>query len=304
MVGSWFIYLRIKESNLDLVLDKISVALAEHWLALFFVLVLMPINWGLEAYKWRYLLRFFQKMSFGQSFMATLAGLGVSIWIPLRMGEYLGRMVYLKPKKRIKGVIATIAGNFTQLSVTVFMGVQAFSRYGKDLLPDYLQNIPLHFFMLVFVVGILVSLLSIQRIPAILPIQNWPKAIRIGLKSLYFYAPSVLLTALGWSFLRYMVFGLQFFLALMAFGIDLSLWEATLYIPLIYFTQSFIPVMAIFELGIRVAVSIYFLSSFSGDDALILAAGTFIWLINIILPGLVGWLLLFFAKKEDKNTKS
>ena len=60
------------------------------------VIVMVFINWGLEARKWQVLLEPIQKMSFIRAFKSVLGGLALSLNTPNRMGEYGGRILYVK----------------------------------------------------------------------------------------------------------------------------------------------------------------------------------------------------------------
>lgn len=59
------------------------------------VLLLMLVNWLLEAFKWRYITRHLSKMSVIDSVEAVLCGLTWAIFTPNRLGEYAGRVLFL-----------------------------------------------------------------------------------------------------------------------------------------------------------------------------------------------------------------
>jgi len=58
-------------------------------------LLLIAVNWGLEAWKWMISVRTFYPVKFLQAFKAVLSGVSFSVTMPNRVGEYLGRIVYL-----------------------------------------------------------------------------------------------------------------------------------------------------------------------------------------------------------------
>ncbi len=86
-------------------------------------LLLMPVNWGLEARKWQVLLRPLEKLPFWTSFKAILSGVAFSINTPNRIGEYGGRILYVKEGHRWKAVSLTIVGSFSQLIITLLFGL-------------------------------------------------------------------------------------------------------------------------------------------------------------------------------------
>ena len=77
------------------------------------------MNWGIEAVKWRYLIRKLKKLSFIKSFTAILSRVTISTFLPNRTGEYLGRVYILDKANRIHGILITIVGSISQLLVTV-----------------------------------------------------------------------------------------------------------------------------------------------------------------------------------------
>lgn len=62
---------------------------------LLLVVALMFVNWGIEARKWQLLVRLVHPVPFFQAFKAILAGVSFSVTTPNRIGEYVGRMMYM-----------------------------------------------------------------------------------------------------------------------------------------------------------------------------------------------------------------
>ena len=93
---------------------------------LFLVFLLMIVNWGIEAVKWRYLIRKVEKTSFLKSFKAVLSGVTISIYTPNRVGEFAGRIFVLEKANRIEASLITVIGSLSQLLITVFLGSISF----------------------------------------------------------------------------------------------------------------------------------------------------------------------------------
>src|SRR5206468_12492684 len=70
-------------------------------------ILLMPLNWGIEAVKWKRSVQGVQPVSFFKSLRAVLAGVSFSVTMPNRVGEYLGRMLYLSEGSRLRAVSVT-----------------------------------------------------------------------------------------------------------------------------------------------------------------------------------------------------
>jgi len=99
------------------------------------------------------------------------------------------------------------------------------------------------------------------------------------------------------SLLFYSCFLLQYALLVSAFShnteITNYLWAGNL----IMFVKTVIPPISLGELGIREGASVFFLTKFSELPSVAFNASIFLFIINILLPALVGLILLL--KKND-----
>ena len=99
-------------------------AIKNNWFSwkLLLVLALMLLNWGIEARKWQLLMRHLQPFSISTAFKSVLAGSSITVLTPNRIGEYGGRILYVKAENRIKAISLTIVGSISQLLITLLMG--------------------------------------------------------------------------------------------------------------------------------------------------------------------------------------
>ncbi|MFH2144334.1 MAG: lysylphosphatidylglycerol synthase domain-containing protein [Bacteroidota bacterium] len=95
-----------------------------YWI-LIIVILLMFINWGTESFKWKYLISHHQKINFFQSFKAVVGGITFSLITPNRIGEPIGRILFLKKEIRAKAAVSTIVGSISQFTVTIVPGALA-----------------------------------------------------------------------------------------------------------------------------------------------------------------------------------
>src|SRR6187431_667344 len=87
------------------------------------VVVLMFVNWSLEALKWKISVQSVQPVDFFRSLKAIFSGVSFSITTPNRVGEYFGRMLYMNEGNRLKIISLTILGSLSQLIVTILFGL-------------------------------------------------------------------------------------------------------------------------------------------------------------------------------------
>lgn len=260
-------------------------------------------NWGLEALKWKILVRKFQRISFKRCYAAILCGSAVSLWIPNRAGEYLGRIIFIRPGARIKGVLATLVGSFAQLSITLILGIGGGLYYAYMHWPKNTFWVVFPVLGLVFIGLLLFFYFNINKIRYLLPRRSFISRFRKYLVVYSFYGFRDLAKVLGFSLLRYIVFSGQFILLLWFFSGNVPPIQCWLAIFLIYLVQTVIPANALTELGIRGASSVFFLQNFITDPAAILSASYGVWLINLLLPGILGILILVFVEPKLKLIK-
>ena len=93
------------------------------------------------------------------------------------------------------------------------------------------------------------------------------------------------------------------------FGVPIDLYMALLFISLIFFIITAIPTIVLTELGIRGSVALflfglYFKAMHQNIEQLtigILSSITFLWLINLCVPALLGTIFTFRLKFFRRN---
>lgn len=105
-------------------------------------------------------------------------------------------------------------------------------------------------------------------------------------------------TLLNFSFLRYMVFCIQYYLVLEALNIHFSNVELLWLIPICFLLASSIPTFVLSELGVRSSVAILVFGILTKNELSIVFAASLLWIINIGLPAIYG---LFFIKNLKIN---
>ena len=246
---------------------------------LFFVLLLMFVNWTTEALKWKILVKRLESISLLTSLKAVLSGVTVSIFTPNRVGEFGGRIFVLKRKNRISAIFSTIAGSISQLLVTILMGISAIVL----LYIFFPENIFFQFpdkylsYSLLF----LVSILFVYVYFNIPYFSNYLSKIRFlrkyekYYKVLCLYNKRELFYILLLSIFRYLIFLIQFYFLFKYFNVDIGIFSAFLSVALIYLFMSFIPTITIVEIGIRGSTALFFAGMFSDNDLGIISASVF-----------------------------
>ncbi|MEO8085564.1 MAG: lysylphosphatidylglycerol synthase transmembrane domain-containing protein [Bacteroidota bacterium] len=301
-----FIYRQVfsKENFSDILLEYRQLFLnSGNGTSFVIVVLLMLVNWSLEALKWKLMMRRLESVPFTRALAAVFSGLTVSFFTPNRIGEYAGRIFHLRSANRIKGTLVTILENLSQLIITVVIGSVS--------LVFYLQRYSgLHEYIL-WVIGVLMVFFSAAILFLFLEVpvleQSILKMKRLKKLSPYFevlseYKKDELLVLICLALLRYMVFTFQFLMLLKIFDVNGPLLLMILLINMIFFVLTLVPTFALAEIGVRGAVATYFLSRVSPDSLAILNASVSLWLINLVTPALIGIAFIFqFRFNKDKG---
>ena len=301
----FFLYQQLtsKSSVEQFDLDQIIVKLQENYIVVTVVILMMFLNWFLESLKWRFLISKIEKVSIKRSIRAIFSGITVSAFTPNRVGEYGGRVFCLEKADRIKGVLITVIGSMAQLVTTIVFGSIGILLL-PNLMPEFdslLSNIvfayPIMLFLLILLNVLLVTLfLNASVFSVVLSKIKFLRKFKKYNEVFSFYNSSELLEILLYSVGRYIVFTTQFFILLQVFDVQIGYVDAMILITTMLLVISIIPTIAITEIGIRGSVALFLFGLVSVNAIGILSATFVMWVINLLLPALIGTIFIFSLK--------
>ena len=97
----------------------------KSYAALVLLILLMLLNWSIEAFKWRLLVSKMQKISFIDALKGVWCGVTIGTFTPNRVGEFGGRILFLRERNQVKGIIVTLIGSFGQITTTLITGLSS-----------------------------------------------------------------------------------------------------------------------------------------------------------------------------------
>ena len=306
---SWSLYVQINNQP-DLLLRWQQIKGGWHDNRSWIVVVLLFVNWGLEARKWQVLVQHVQPITFLNAFKSVLAGCSITMLTPNRIGEYGGRILYVEDDNRIKAISLTIVGSISQLLVTMIMGCLGlfFLRYFShnnistlSVLPEFWGDV-LIYLCVTITIGLTLFYLRLgwlvrmmEKVPALYKVV---KHIRV----LDEFDNIQLIRILSLSFVRYLVFVLQYVLLLQVMQVEISFGVSFWLITVFYLVLAVAPTIGFVELPVRVGACWALLKFYTANELGVGAAALGIWLINLVVPAVVGSLLILGIKiVKDKN---
>lgn len=266
------------------------------------VLLLIP-NIYLQQSKWRITSNLLLDINDNKKIWLSLFyGLSAGVFTPARVGEYFGRAIIFKEKSLLTVTLATLLDKIYLLIIVTFYGA-----ISSLLFINYLYNLSAYLFAALFIVIFIIFYLIFVLIflPGIWnkflnkerkhsnKLEGLVEKLQIFCSIDKIYSTKMLIL----SMLLYLCFLLQYALLVTAFSnhphILEYIWAATL----VMFVKTVIPPISIGELGIREGASVYFITQFYESASTGFNASIFLFLINVLLPALIGLFLLM--KKND-----
>lgn len=262
---------------------------AVSWYEYFFLavaLLLMPLNIFFESVKWRELLLCLEPMTLRQAQKQVYYGFVGAFVTPYRAGDYPARTTMMHDTSKWTSAVGLgLVGSAAMLLVQLALGIPALTLFSSDYL-----SLPLTRVFMAAALGLLLLLLLpwfFRRLSH----REWKHD---QLHQLFVSLSSIsrpqFLRVCAWSVARYVVWGLQLTAVLLFCGVTLSPIEYFIAIPTYYLVLAFFPTVPIADVAIRGGWAIIIFGAFTINTPALALAVTLIWLINTVLPMLIGTL--------------
>ncbi len=289
-----------KQQNIgDLIKEFSKIFTDKNLVKISFIFLLILVNWGFEAKKWQILMYNYEKLSFIDAYKSVLVGLTLGFITPANFGDFVGRTLILKKANRSFGIGTNLLGNGIQFYVTLIFGMVSYSIIWNKIISDFdkliLALLILCVFLGIFIFSYRYNFQSFsKRFSWIKPYQNYFKAL-IEFKNEVFFK------VIFWTTLRFLTYSIQFVIMLQIFNINISFVELWAISCLVLLFKTVIPqINFLTDLGIREISALHFFSFYSVNVSSVITATFALWIINILLPVLVGSILLLKLKNIDK----
>ncbi len=268
---------------------------------------LMPLNWWLEAAKWRHLMILNGQLpGQPQAFRAVMTGLALALFTPARIGDYLGRSLQAGPFGKWRAARATLLSHLAQWIPMLSTGIPAWlwlkapAKSAQLLAPGS--------FLLLALSGTILYL-SLEHLSKILHNDHrkndrFPfRLFRLPLteeNQATFPPQKHLAKALGMGALRYGVYSLQLYFLLVFFGLPLTWSEGLAGVWLVFLLQSGLPLPFVGSVLLRTELAFWVWAE--PDATAVLAAMTGLFVLNLALPALLG--AGFLVQIKDHQNES
>lgn len=302
IVSYVFRFFQKPENELSDVLPLLrSTFLGENLLSLSLLFLLVPANWALESLKWQYLAQKAVTITFAEAFRSTLTGLAVGVAVPAQLGDTVGRITSLRSQRRLRTLGAALISNGIQFYVSILGGTICWFWRGDSLGFSRETNFVISGLLILILAGGFLLGMFRSKLMTWRSNQIWAKKLKKNLLVVKEYSAWELFSALAIGLARYLVFVVQYVMALNLLDLPISTLDIILAVGFIYLVKTILPAInAIGDLGIRQFTALYVFAPYHLASEKIIAATFLIWLINILAPLLIG---VFFIWKFKWSAK-
>ena len=258
-------------------------------ITMLFVFLLMLLNWGLEAAKWKYLAQKLTHLSYWQCIEAVYCGLTWAVFTPNRIGEYGGRVLFLPPRRRIHGAFAMAVGAFGQNVITNVMGAIALMWFiWKYLHMDIWLYLGLCIIALTFILLMVLFYFNLRWMVSLLDSIKYLKKFHRFFDIMGRYKFTELVRIMAYCLSRFAVFSFQYYLIIHLLIPSVSLFNVLMLVFILFFIQSALPSLDLLDIGVRTMTAGVLFAYVTDQKIAVMAAVSAIWLINLIIPAILG----------------
>lgn len=254
----------------------------------------MLVNWGLEAVKWKQLIERVEQISLWRAIESVFCGLTWAVFTPNRLGEYGGRVFFLSPKRRIIGIVAMTVGNIGQLVLTNVFGAITVCIFVHRFIPlEPIFQAAICGLAFVFALFFIIFYFNIKWLNGLLLSMKFTRKYEKFYSVLARYEKKELLKILLFCLARYAVFTTQYLIMFLWLIPDLKTTDILMLVPILFFVQSTLPSLDLLDIGIRSVTALFFFKYITNQNTAVVACIASIWLINIIIPAILGSYFVF-----------
>ncbi|MFA6778975.1 MAG: hypothetical protein WCU80_04220 [Paludibacteraceae bacterium] len=257
------------------------------------VLLFLPVNWLLEAMRWRFLLAKVQKLSLKDAFMSVLMGLTTAIMTPAQLGEFAGRLFLVNSSCRKMASLLWTFGGLMMTVALLTLGLPSVIYYVNCWLPLSL------FLNGIWNYAILIGMGFLIVFVLMLIFARCNKLMFLKVKRLFFsFSLEDVLKLFLLSLLRCFVFSGQLVLMLKFYGMTESWLDMFVCVCVSYLIITFVPSFFFSDAVVRSSVAAMVFSPFVDSSLIVVSASVSLWIVNVAIPTLVGIALLFCFKRR------
>jgi len=266
------------------------------------IVLLMIVNWVLEAFKWWYLTRALSPMSVWKAIESVFCGLTWAIFTPVRIGEYGGRIMFLPNRKRIHGIFAMAVGAFGQLVITNVLGSSALIWFLYTYMHlNIMIMAGITSMAVVFIILMLIFYFHIKWMVSLLNSIKFLKKFHRFFDIMGKYKTTELVSIMWFCLARFLVFNFQYYLIFHLLIPQLPILQLTLLMFVFFFINSAIPSLDLLDIGARGFTAGTLFGYVTHQTIAVVVAVSLIYIVNLVIPAILGSVFVLKLKFFDRT---
>lgn len=274
---------------------------AKAWMLLLACLLMVPFNWGIESYKWRFITTPVEALSLKRAMASVYAGVCAGNLAPGRATEFLAKIFFFQPANRPSVTLLHFVNGMFQLSVTLLLGLIAVLFRFRSMGMQALVFWTILSFCLILLITFSIVILNFKKV------QSWLlsrfKDRGFAVSHSYDLGKRTIVTLAGWSLLRYAVFSSQLLLIICLFYHGPVTGDLMAGIAIYFLLTTALPMISIIEPAIRAAIALAVFSGLSMPEVSVVIVAVLLWIVNIVIPSIIGYLVILRHNFTLKNLK-
>jgi hypothetical protein len=268
---------------------------------LLLALLLMPVNWGIESYKWKSITHSVEAVSYTTALKSVFSGVCVGNIAPGRAMEFLAKIVFFKPENRPTITVLHFINGMFQMLITCIVGIISITYK----LNQVNQSATIVYLVitggLVMIAFFCWAILNVAFIQNKLTFIKWFR--KMGDAQRIQFSKPLIVKLISFSIIRYVVFTTQFYIIYRVLSPGSPAIHVFTSIAGYFMFTSLIPMISFIEPAIRGAIAIFVFNGAGDNPVNVVLASTFVWMINVVVPSIIGYVIIFREKIEFRQAR-
>ncbi len=303
-LAMWFVVSKVNNQK-NLAEFKIligTIDLVTIRIVLGLVFLLMLLNWLLEVVKWRFLSRRLEYLGMWKAIKSVFCGLTWAIFTPNRIGEYGGRIMLLKPENRASGAVAMGVGLFAQLVLTSVFGAISIAWFVTTFIETPSSvDFGVWLLAIIYAMAFLILYFNVSWVDYLVGKVKFLHKVKPFFVVLEDYSVRELAYVLWLSTCRFAIFTSQYIILMLVFLPELSIVSMLPMIFILFFIQSAVPSLDIFDFSVRSFVASNLFAYITTQELAVMAIVSCVWFVNLIFPAIIGAFFVFNVNYISDN---
>jgi hypothetical protein len=299
----WLVYdkLWVQDREIGYIQHLWTVYKTSPSILLISCLILAPFNWLFESKKWKLLVSPFQMLTWRQTADAIMSGITLGVLTPSRLGEYGGRLIHIEEDKRGQALYAHFMGSLSQnIPILLFGAISSAVYFSHHYLANPLMSFGLAILILFFTLLLILLYLQNSIITDKLFSLSWLKKHTNGFLPTQ-YDKALLSNVALFSLIRYCIYVSQYLLLLFYFDINVGISEAITGVCVVFLFQTGLPLPPALSVLARTEIALIVWSVFDNNHLSILTVPILLWMINLLVPAIVGSIIILVSNFQKQS---